>query len=76
MTELLIDDRILSIKGTADWLDLSVPTLYRMMQSGDFVQPIRVGARRSGFLKSEVVAWVASRQRGLRPAVCGKSAAA
>jgi len=74
MTEL--DDRVLSIKGTADWLGVSVPTLYRMMQSGDFVQPIRIGKRRSGVLKSSVEAWLASRPRGLRARVCGKGVTA
>jgi predicted DNA-binding transcriptional regulator AlpA len=74
MTEL--DDRILSNRETAKYLGIHTTSLWRLIRDGDFIEPIRIGKRAGGFLKSEVVAWVASRQRGLRPAVCGKSAAA
>ncbi len=71
-----LDDRILSNKETAKFLNIHPTSLWRLIRDGDFVPPICVGKRSSGFLKSEVVAWVASRQRGLRSPVCGKNAAA
>ena len=42
---------------------LSKATLYRMMKSGTFPRPVRLGARAVGWLKVEIDRWVASRER-------------
>jgi prophage regulatory protein len=41
---------------------VSYPTLWRLMQSGDFPVSVKLGARAVGWLESDVNRWIESRQ--------------
>lgn len=42
---------------------LSKATLYRLIRAGTFPRPIRLGERAVGWLRKEIDAWLASRER-------------
>jgi prophage regulatory protein len=46
--------------------DLSLATIWRMRQRGEFPAPIRLGPRRVGYLRSEIDTWLANRARAPR----------
>lgn len=52
---------ILNYPQTADLIGVSVSTLYRWVESGDFPQPVRLGPARVGFNAAVIEAWVASK---------------
>lgn len=78
------DDRMLTLEQVANWLQVSIGTLYRWEESGNMPRRICIGdpndpkaARR--FVKKELDEWLMSRPRGagrlpeeLRPTVDGK----
>lgn len=53
--------RILRIKEVQVRVGLGRDSLYRMAKSGAFPQILKIGERASGFLESEVDAFIASR---------------
>lgn len=58
-------------------LRLHPVTLWRMERDGQFVARVRRSSRLTGFMRSEVIAWMRARPRGLHEPVCvGKTAAA
>ena len=62
-----MEDRILRIAEVLVLTGLSRATLYRLIESGDFPQPVRLGGRKSrgvGWRLSEVQEWI----RNLAPA--------
>ena len=48
-------------KETARFIGVSIATLDRLRSDGAFVRPIQLGVQAIGFLRSDVVEWVASR---------------
>jgi predicted DNA-binding transcriptional regulator AlpA len=65
----LQQDELLSERELSDWLGLSEPTLFRHRRDGTGPAFIRLSARRVGYRRSAVEAWLADReQRKLDPA--------
>jgi prophage regulatory protein len=54
-------DRILPAKATARRASVSVATLYRMIQRGEFPRQCRISTGRVGWPASTVEAWIKSR---------------
>lgn len=54
-------ERIHAKPATADRINVSVPTLERMVRSGQFPRPIQISPRRVGWTESAIVGWIASR---------------
>ena len=51
--------RILRLKQVATMVGLAKSSIYRKIQEGTFPSPIKLGgARASGWLSTEVVAWI------------------
>lgn len=46
---------------------LSKPTIYRLIRQGRFPQPLQLSSQAVGWLKHEVVDWIATRERTLGP---------
>ena len=63
-TKLLTRQQIEEITG------LTRSTIYRLMRSGQFPEPIRIGPRAIRWPQSEIESWIADRPRatGDRPA--------
>ena len=63
-TKLLTRQQIEEITG------LTRSTIYRLMRSGQFPEPIRIGPRAVRWPQSEIESWIADRPRatGDRPA--------
>lgn len=53
---------VLRRKQVAAMLNVSLATLWRWGQTGGFPRPVQLGARSVGFLRSDVEAWLASRE--------------
>lgn len=49
--------KILRIKEVAATLSVSRWTIRRLVDQGDFPQPVRIGDRSKGWLLSEIEAW-------------------
>jgi prophage regulatory protein len=59
--------RILRLKQVAEMVGLGRSSIYRKIQEGTFPSPIKLGgARASGWLSTEVVAWIAYQVRRSR----------
>ena len=58
-------DRILDFKSVRQVIPVSKPTLMRWERAGVFPRRVRMSSRSVGWLESEVLAFVASRPRGL-----------
>jgi predicted DNA-binding transcriptional regulator AlpA len=56
-------DPILPPRVVADWIGVDITTIYRWARAGTFVPKVRLGARRVGFLRSAVEAWLADQTR-------------
>lgn len=54
---------VLRRKQVATMLGVSLATLWRWGQIGSFPHPVQLGARSVGFLKADIDAWVANRER-------------
>lgn len=58
-------DIIRSNKGAAEYLGgISLVTLWRLSQTEGFPRKIKLSTRAVGYRKSELDAWLASRQEG------------
>lgn len=55
------DEKILKIKQVVEVVCISRSSLYTMVKRGDFPKPLKLGMRSSGWLKTEVDAWISER---------------
>jgi prophage regulatory protein len=53
--------KILKVKEVAEELNVSVQQIYKLVSKGRFPKPIKLGERGSGWLTSEIDAWLQSR---------------
>ena len=53
--------RILKVKQVAKEINVSVPQVYKLVSLGRFPKPIKLGERGSGWLTSEIDAWLQSK---------------
>ena len=53
--------RILKVKEVAEELNVSVQQIYKLVSKGRFPKPIKLGERGSGWLTSEIDAWLQSK---------------
>ena len=53
--------RILKAKQVAEEINVSVPQVNKLVSLGRFPKPIKLGERGSGWLTSEIDAWLQSR---------------
>ncbi|OZI27535.1 helix-turn-helix transcriptional regulator [Bordetella genomosp. 7] len=60
--EATFDPRPVVLKMTS----MSVTQLYSAMKNGGFPEPYQLGPRRLAWKRSEVLAWLESRPRGVR----------
>lgn len=54
--------KILRPKQVASRIAVSLPTLYRLIKKGDFVQKIHLSAKAVGFSESDVNDWLEKRK--------------
>jgi predicted DNA-binding transcriptional regulator AlpA len=45
-------------------IPMSKVTLYRMIRTGDFPQPVKLSVGRTAFFEDEVLSWQETRERG------------
>lgn len=62
--------RLIPTAVVLDRVSMSKPTLYRLINAGEFPKPVPVGRQRVAFVESEVAAWIDQRV-GLRDAGIG-----
>ena len=53
--------KVLKVKQVAEEINVSVPQIYRLVSIGSFPKPIKLGERGSGWLITEIDAWLQSR---------------
>jgi prophage regulatory protein len=53
--------KILKVKQVAEEINVSVPQVYKLVSLGRFPKPIKLGERGSGWLRTEIDAWLQSR---------------
>ena len=53
--------KILKVKQVAEEINVSVPQVYKLVSLGRFPKPIKLGERGSGWLITEIDAWLQSR---------------
>ena len=53
--------KILKVKEVAEELNVSVQQIYKLVSKGRFPKPIKLGERGSGWLTSEIDAWLQSK---------------
>tara|TARA_R110000823_G_scaffold37097_1_gene100951 strand:- start:580 stop:780 length:201 start_codon:yes stop_codon:yes gene_type:complete len=53
--------KVLKVKQVATEINVSVPQIYKLVSLGRFPKPIKLGERGSGWLTSEIDAWLQSR---------------
>ena len=53
--------RILKVKQVAAEINVSVAQVYKLVSLGRFPRPIKLGERGSGWLTTEIDAWLQSR---------------
>ena len=58
-----IVQRLLSTPDVAARLGIGLSTLRRMVQSGDFIEPLRLSERRVAYIESDIDDWIESRKR-------------
>jgi prophage regulatory protein len=57
-----LDDAVLKLSTVSAITALPPSTLYRKVAAGEFPAPVKLGEAASGWLLSEVVAWIAARK--------------
>ena len=55
------NSKVLKVKEVASEISVSVPQVYKLVSLGRFPKPIKLGERGSGWLTSEIDAWLQSR---------------
>ena len=63
----LADHRLLSMRDVISLTTYSRPSIYRLIAEGRFPKPLKLGDVKIAFRESEVLAWLASRNRALGP---------
>ena len=58
--------RVLSLKDVCRVTSLKKSSIYNLLSTGQFPTQIALTPGRRGFLESEIIAWVESRQRVTR----------
>ena len=53
--------KVLKIKQVAAEINVSVPQVYKLVSLGRFPKPIKLGERGSGWLVTEIDAWLKTR---------------
>lgn len=53
--------RLLPTAVVLDRISMSKPTMYRLINAGEFPKPVPVGRQRVAFIESEVQAWIDER---------------
>ena len=53
--------KVLKVKEVAREISISVPQVYKLVSLGRFPKPIKLGERGSGWLITEIDAWLQSR---------------
>ena len=53
--------KVLKVKEVAEEINVSVPQVYKLVNIGRFPKPIKLGERGSGWLITEIDAWLQSR---------------
>ena len=53
--------KILKVKQVAEEINVSVAQVYKLVSLGRFPKPIKLGERGSGWLTTEIDAWLQSR---------------
>jgi len=53
--------KVLKVKEVAEEINVSVPQVYKLVSIGRFPKPIKLGERGSGWLITEIDAWLQSR---------------
>lgn len=56
-------DRLLPRDAVETRVGITTSTLYRMMRSGEFPEPLRIGSRCVRWSEHEVEQWIAARPR-------------
>ena len=59
-------DRLLNKWRVEERTSLDITTIYRKMKAGTFPQPVRVGRRRVAWRESDIAAWQAGLEVGIR----------
>ena len=57
--------RVLRLPEVLARVSLSKSTLWRLINDGQFPQPIKLGPRATGWIEEEVDEWIASRSRAV-----------
>ena len=60
-----LPDALLRIKTVAEQVGLSVATIYRKLDEGQFPQPVRLGARCTRWKAADIRAWVIAQRVSL-----------
>jgi prophage regulatory protein len=53
--------KIFKVGQVAEEISVSIPQVYKLASLGEFPKPIKLGERGSGWLKTEIDAWLQSR---------------
>ena len=53
--------KVLKVKEVAEEINVSVTQVYKLVSLGRFPKPIKLGERGSGWLTTEIDAWLQSR---------------
>ena len=54
--------QILKLKEISSLTKLSSSTIYRLVQAGEFPKPIKLATHASGWLESDIEAWIRDRK--------------
>ncbi|WP_084801220.1 AlpA family phage regulatory protein [Bradyrhizobium sp. Tv2a-2] len=60
---MISNDQILSEREVCSWLGVSEPTLFRHRRNGTGPKFIRLSAKRVGYRRSAVEAWLSGREQ-------------
>lgn len=60
-------EQVMRMKDVVKRIGLCRATIYAMINRGEFPRPIRIGERATGWLESELEAWLASRTPAKKP---------
>ena len=71
----ICEPAVLDRPNMAHFIGVSITTFNRLVQSGDFIEPIQISPGRVGYLKSAAIEWLHSRpvSEHLPVANCGRN---